>query len=141
MENLTQFISSEAKPGKQFKVKLKGNIDIANGEWLKVENNQIAAKITGEVPVLKIPFDVVVTIIISGEHATITLNGNANAKGNGQLHQVSTDELKIINLAFDDEHFNDITEISLTRWKHVETRASIYKNPILKFGWLETWWV
>tara|TARA_R110002051_G_scaffold128399_2_gene202118 strand:+ start:408 stop:845 length:438 start_codon:yes stop_codon:yes gene_type:complete len=141
--NLRRFISDNASEGKPFVVKLSGDVTIAKGEWITVNDDFFKIKVDGKINLIikEINFSCTAIIKKEGNGAKIILSGDANTTGTGDLQQESADELKILNLSFDDERFNQITEISLTRWKNVETRASIYKNPILQNGWLQTWWV
>ena len=73
----------------------------------------------------------------------MNLTGSVEAETIGKFHQENDNELKIIDLDFNHKDLKDISIISITRWKKVETRVSFYNvSSKLKIkDWLETWWV
>ena len=118
--------------------------NIGNGTWEKIENNSLKINVEGKVPKLEIPFSLNVNIEkLNNQSCKVNLTGSVEAETIGKFHQENDNELKIIDLDFNHKDLKDISIISITRWKKVETRVSFYNvSSKLKIkDWLETWWV
>ncbi|MFN0728788.1 hypothetical protein [Polaribacter gochangensis] len=137
--DLRRFISAEAAESKSFEVKLAGNIKIGIGSWLQVDSSEIKVLIEGEY--LNQQFEITIIITkISDSTLKINISGSINASGQGLLQRESNDELKIVELDLDNSNLSSIKQISLTRWKHNETRASVCQKILFDI-WTQTWWV
>lgn len=141
-----RFISNKAYNNLSFNITtwLPTEFNVGKGIWKTVENNILKTSINGVVPIKNTNFDIDITIEkTSNNKCEVSLSGALKANGTGELYVKSNDELNIINLNFNHEQLKEITTISITRWKEVETRVSFYnvQSKLLLKEWLETWWV
>ena len=140
--DLRRYLSTEAAPGAKFDVKLSGGIQAAEGSWIIVDEKQAQTSIKGEVP-RWIPriggrkFEITLHVELLEEHrALVSVSGSVTGSAVG-VFTTEKDELKIKDLRFSG-HLETISEVSLTRWHRVETRASFYRIPYTRL-WLESW--
>lgn len=144
--DLKRFVSTEAKNDVYFKITtwIVAEFNIGKGKWAKVENNHLKINVEGTVPLIGNDFSLIISIEkMNFETVNVELSGSINISSKGSIYKESEDELKIIDLDFDHEGLKDISIISITRWKEVETRVSFYNvSSKLKIkDWLETYWI
>ncbi len=142
--DMRRYIGRGATPGSKFTVVAAAGLYVGEGVWDKIEPNRLVATISGKVPswipvIGGKPFSVTVEAALRDSgRAALSISGSVSGSALG-LIRTSGDEARVAGLKFEG-HLSTISEVSLTRWKEVETRFGFYRIPYTPFGF-ECWFV